>query len=456
MSCSLVRRARRPLRAFALAAAVACGGASAATAHEVPADGINTVRVAPGPTSPAEQAAVDAAAAQVGADYVTSPNVEFVRSIPLAADGVGARIVGQYLYVTSTKDLEIYDISAPTNPRLVSRLTTDVEFENEQVPTNGSVLGISGQTPSLTEQGLCPSLYPTTRSGCLVLFDVRDKTQPKQVATVLGAGDHTSTCILDCSYTYGSSGSIVDLRGVLGPDHTATKLDVNWIAYLKSKGYPFYSSCHHQTEVRPGIILTACNPMYLLSVRPPDGGSVTAPAVLGSADYLSAPDDQKRFVHSVEWARGGTDRIMLSGGETNFMPTCGATNGAFSTFLAGGSKSRPTFTFADEVRPVAGNYLDGNPPQGSYHLGCSVHWFEPNPSFRDGGLVALASYENGTRFKRVAADGKISEVGFFEPLGGATSAPHWAPDGRTVYAIDYQRGIDVLRYNGPLYSGPKR
>jgi hypothetical protein len=290
-------------------------------------------------------------------------------------------------------------------------------------------------------------MYPTVSSGCLVIFDVRDKASPKQVATVLGAGDHTSTCILDCTYMYGSSGSITDLRGVLGPNHTARKLDVNWIAYLKSKGYPFDDSCHHETEVRPGVILTACQPMYVLSVRPEDGGSVRAPVVLGSASHAD-----KRFVHSVEWPQRGTDRIMLSGGETNFEPTCGDSNGAFSTFRVSGHRQRkPTFTFADEVRPVAGNYLDGNPPQGTYHLGCSVHWFEPHPTFHDGGLVALASYENGTRFKRIDSNGKISEVGFFEPLGGATSAPHWAPDGRTVYAIDYQRGIDVLRWNGPLY-----
>jgi hypothetical protein len=28
-------------------------------------------------------------------------------------------------------------------------------------------------------------------------------------------------------------------------------------------------------------------------------------------------------------------------------------------------------------------------------------------------------------------------------------APHWALDGRTVYAIDYQRGLDVLPFYVP-------
>jgi len=39
-----------------------------------------------------------------------------VQRIPLPADGVGARVVGNFLYVTSTKDMEIYDISTPTKP----------------------------------------------------------------------------------------------------------------------------------------------------------------------------------------------------------------------------------------------------------------------------------------------------------------------------------------------------
>src|SRR3954468_18367069 len=129
------------------------------------------------------------ASAQSGADYISSENVTLLKSIKPAGDGVGARVVGNYLYVTSTKDLEIFDISKPEDPQMVGSLTLHVEFENEEVPTNGQVLAISGQTPAVTGQGICPSTYPVNSSwGCLVIYDVRDKENPKELSSVLDAG----------------------------------------------------------------------------------------------------------------------------------------------------------------------------------------------------------------------------------------------------------------------------
>jgi hypothetical protein len=136
--------------------------------------------------------------------------------MPLAADGVGARAVGNLLYVTSTKDLEIYDISTPENPTLLGAVTVNVEFENEQVPTDGKVLGISGQTPTINTGGLCPGNVST---GCLAIYDVRNPAAPTLITNVLNAGDHTSACVTvagqTCAYMYGSGGHITDLRTVL-------------------------------------------------------------------------------------------------------------------------------------------------------------------------------------------------------------------------------------------------
>src|SRR4051794_37783075 len=388
-----------------------------------------------------------------GGDYIASENVTLLKSIKSAGDGVGARVVGHYLYVTSTKDLEIFDITKPEDPQMVGSLNLHVEFENEEVPTNGKVLGISGQTPTVTGSGnICPSMYPvSSNSGCLVLYDVRDPAAPKEVSTILDAGDHTSTCVLDCTFFYGSAGSIPDAQGVL--DGVQAKKIGNWQQSSTipdfngpDKSGKFVNGCHNLTEIRPGILMAACQPFLILSVKAEDGGSILNPKVL-----TTGRNEDGRFIHGNHWPRAGADKIALAGGETNFKPTCGPNNGAFMTFDASHANLDGSFTGPlDEYRAQNGSYLDSNPP--TQVLGCSVHWFEEHPTFHDGGLVALATYENGTRFLQIGADGKITEQGYFVPLGGATSPPHWAPGGSdVVYAVDYERGLDVLKYTGPHY-----
>jgi hypothetical protein len=394
--------------------------------------------------------------AQTGADYIASENVTLVKSIKQAGDGVGARIVGKYLYVTSTKDLEIYDITKPEDPQLVGSLNVHIEFENEEVPTNGKVLGISGQTPTVTGQGnICPSTYPVnSSSGCLVLYDVRNPAAPKEVSTILNAGDHTSTCVLDCTFFYGSAGSITDAQGVL--DGVQAKKIGNWQASASIPDFngpddsgKFVDGCHNLTEIQPGILMAACQPFLILSVNAKDGGTILNPKVLASG---ANPDG--RFIHGNHWPRAGTDKFALVGGEHNFQPNCnpptGDEIGAFTTWDATHANLDGKFDGPlDEYRPQNGAYLDSNPP--AQILGCSVHWFDEHPTFKNGGLVALAAYENGTRFLQIGSDGKITEQGYFVPLGGSTSAPHWAPNSDIVYAVDYERGLDVLQYKGEHY-----
>ena len=101
--------------------------------------------------------------------------------------------------------------------------------------------------------------------------------------------------------------------------------------------------------------------------------------------------------------------------------------------------------------PPAGNgfYADGKPVAGA--LGCSVHWFQEHPSFRNGGLVAISEYEDGVRFLQIGKDGSITEQGYFLSLGSSSSSPKWAGKGDVLYSIDYLRGIDILRCTGEHY-----
>jgi len=473
----VLTRLRRPVRPAAILAVVAvvltASGAAAVvgTALSVieSTEGAGSTKATVLDGLAAQRSAVQAAIADSpngsGPGYYASDNVTFRKNIREAADGVGGRVVGDKLYVTTTKDLQIYDISTPTNPVRQGTTTVDVEFENEQVPTDGKVLGISGQTSSVTTQAApCLADFEASR-GCLLLFDVRDATAPKLVQSIKGAGDHTSTCLTvagqSCAYMYGSSGSISDIRTALQAGAAPiTESRTNWItslhAQLRAQGWTgvLPTRTHHQTEVRPGQLLTASVPQMFISVNPADGGSPEAPRLLAYASHLAAPDNPLRFTHSVEWPQAGASKIMLSGGETNAEPRCGEDNGNLSTFtVSGGNSAAPVFTYADQYKLREGTYTDGNTPAGGYKLGCSVHWFEQHPSFKDGGLVALSAYESGTKLLDVGSDGSITEQGFFLPVDSSASAPHWASDGTTLYVIDYLRGIDVLTFDRSVAKG---
>ena len=384
-------------------------------------------------------------------DHIETSNVKFIGNMPEVTDGVGARVVGNYLYVTSSTNLAIFDITNPVAPVRLGTFNVAIEWENEEVPTNGKILGISasGVVP-LVGGGGCTFATPAElaahqNQSCLVLFDVTDKANPKVLSVVFQAGNHTSACIYDCQYFWGSTGAVVDAR-----DPKNAKLIGNWNdAANKLPG----KSPHHVREIQPGIILTATQPVMLLTVRPEDGADIIHPKVIA----LGTNSDG-RFIHSNRWAGLGTDVFALIGGETNIQPQCNtSTNGAFMTWDArtvedgsGGFVKGSKFTMVDQYRVSNGTYTNGGPPFNV--LGCSVHWFEEHPTFHNGGLVALATYESGERFLQITPEGKIIEQGYFIPVGrGSTSAPHWAPDGKTVYSIDYERGVDILQWTGPLY-----
>jgi hypothetical protein len=74
---------------------------------------------------------------------------------------------------------------------------------------------------------------------------------------------------------------------------------------------------------------------------------------------------------------------------------------------------------------------------------CSAHYFD----YRDG-IVAGGWYEEGTRFLDVRDPANIRQVGYWVPTKGETWSvvfPPTDPSGEIVYALDFARGIDVLR-----------
>ncbi|MGH2736461.1 MAG: LVIVD repeat-containing protein [Actinomycetota bacterium] len=355
---------------------------------------------------------------------ISTDNVEYVSFLPFeGATSTGVSIVGKYMYLTSWKSLSIYDISDPLNPALAGGpVPLGFQFENENVAVSpdGKIMLFSESLPQ----------------DVLHVWDVEDKTSPVEIASVENAGDHTSTCVLKCNWVYGSDGSITDLRNPEKPKLFAAAESKNdWHKQTGLQG-----GGHDVEEYRNGFLVSSpiSAPAQILDVRKP-----TKPKVLG---LLEHPDPQNWLFHSGRWPRRGNDKFVLMQGEQNANTRCNDNTGPFLTFKRTGKYQ---FKLIDTYRVANGTYVDGSPAVNG--LGCSAHWFQEHPTFRNGGLVAMGYYEHGTRFFNVAKSGKIKEVGWFLPHGGSTSAAYWVTKD-IAYAVDYTRGIDILKFTDKKYT----
>jgi hypothetical protein len=312
-------------------------------------------------------------------------------------------------------------VTDPASPQIVGTPGPfGFKFENEDVATNGEIMLFSESLPQ----------------NILHIWNIEDVSNPVQVAELPGAGQHTTDCILNCKWAYGSSGAISDLRNPAKPKLMKEK----WTDGLKA-----VSNQHDVTEVAPGLVISASQPMVFLDARKDPRN----PKLLA----MSEPNEQvgEAPVHSNIWPRKGKDKFLLVTGESWSPANGGAQctedrNQGFSTWDATKWKKTHTFKRIDVFKSKNGTISDGGAVVNA-PFGCSSHWFTAHPKFKNGGLVASAWYTQGTRLLKVNSKGKISEIGWFLPHAGATSASYWVGN-EYVYAVDYQRGVDVLRYTG--------
>ena len=358
---------------------------------------------------------------------LASDDIEWVGFVPFdQSTSTGVTIFKKYMYLTSWKNISIYDISNPESPALMDTLPIGFMFENEdvEVSPDESFLLFSAELPR----------------NELHVYDVEDKTNINEIAVLPGGGGHTSTCILGCKYTYSSTGAIVDLSNPAQPK----LLKDNW-----KKLAGITDGIHDLTEYKNGFVITS---PYGTAFQTIDVRNPLKPKVLANGRH---PNPAGFIFHSGNWPNQGNDRFIIMQGERNAETRCSDENGPILTYGTSGWERTKSFTLLDQFRVQNGTYADGSPIANG--LGCSAHWFTEHGTFNNGGLVAVGYYEHGTRFLNISETGKIKEVGFFLPYGGSTSAAYWvsnAPGERLVYSVDYARGIDILRWTGKLAAAP--
>ncbi|MGH2757580.1 MAG: LVIVD repeat-containing protein [Actinomycetota bacterium] len=355
---------------------------------------------------------------------LASDNVEHVKHVPIAQNGVGGRLIGKYFYMNDQNKVMIYDVSDPLDPQMTGfvPMPQEWQFSREDLDGNGKILvvpnTVSGQNDGNPQT--------TSPANSVYIIDVEDKTNPQIISKVAGAAQHTFSCVLGCKWAWGSGGNIIDLRNPAKPKF----VEETW-----GDGTPAGDSGHDVEEVAPGIVMTATDPMMLLDARK----DPLHPKVLAVAERSN------QYMHGTKWPHQMRDRFLLAASETTFNGRCGESSGSFQTWDTRGWKKTETFTMIDEYRVVNGVWADGNP---AAQRNCTAHWIEQHPRFKNGGYVAGGFYDHGTRFFEVTSTGKIKEAGYFMAYAGQASATYWITD-EILYTVDYNRGLDILRFTPP-------
>ena len=382
-----------------------------------------------------------------------SPNVEYVATIPIDSPGVGGKVlkVGNQtrFYVTGLKGISIYDVTDPALPKPLGTFPfPHAQNEDVEVSEDGKRLVIAA------DGSLLVPVAPT--SVGVHIFDVSNPMSITKLG-MIGNSEHTATCAdTACEWIYGRSGKIYDART---PAAITVAGDWRYTEITK------VTSGHALIRDESGLVISDSNPRLILDPTwNPDDLSVSmaAPKLIAFGGRNNSLDDSLQHnsvrLDGADWqpreplAETATEEekaeydklrpgeLFVGNSESNINSTC-ATPGGLSTWSMKDFDKGTSLTQIESFRPFNGTWADGNPAING--LGCSGHWFTVTDDY----YVTAAWYEHGIHFFKVDPQtGKLTEVGFFQPVATEAGAAHWVGDDY-VYTVDYARGIDILRFD---------
>ena len=392
--------------------------------------------------------AAAAAPRLAGERPLVSSNVETLATLPVP-NPICARFRDGFMYVTSTEGLTVYDVREPELPVPVGALPLP-HFENEDVDLGGDILLVSND--------------PSEGVGVLYVIDISNPRLPvlksampngfieTGVPGIVGVPEpqepgigHTASCIQRCRFAYLAGTSrgiqIVDLRdpanprkaGRFVPEITGisthdVQVDGSGLAWIA--GGDGTAAYDVSNPLKPRLVMRT-DPSIVNS------GQLGLPGpdpVFGLGGEGETPID---LIHNNSLRFGR--RLVGITEEDYSRPTCKGA-GSFQTW----GIARKRLVLLDMFTTELDNLVQGkgwSPVTGL----CSAHYFDE----RDG-LVAIGWYEEGTRFLDVRNPAGIRQVGYWVPTKGETWAAYFPPTDKTgtiVYALDFARGIDVLRFD---------
>ena len=414
----------------------------------------------------------DVTATQAAPGGAVSSNIKFLANLPIPT-AISLAFIGNTVFVSTVEGLYSVDISDPTNPQLLGSIPMYI-WENEHMQADPARnLVIIARDP----RGFTTPATTAFPYGATHIIDVSNPRAMTELSFHTQPTGHTATCINDCKFLWiaGPASPAIAVQSGADPtwggrpmwglditdpahpvdcphfidlnnhdgqtdyDHDVD-VDASGIAWISGSGHVrgYWTSGQHLNPVTGRVeTATGCDPI-------PAGGGNTNEGLLAT---------QGGIIHNsfrnFNLAADGRKGDVLAATEEVTVTDC-AKSGRFVTYDLAGSMQGQDWTNPPS-KPYVLPRLGVWTPQGQPgSTGCdSSHWFTD----RGDGLVAIAFYTQGTRILDTRDPRHIRQVGYYnvaDQSGASTNnawAAYWHGD-NYIYVADFQRGLDVLRYDG--------
>jgi hypothetical protein len=416
----------------------------------------------------------DVSASQAAPGGAISPNIQFLANLPMPS-AIAIAFIGKTAFVSTVLGLFSVDISDPTNPQLLGSIPMYIwENEHMQADPARNLVIIARDPRGFTSPATTAFPYGATHiidvSNPRAMIELSFHTQPT---------GHTATCINNCHFLWiaGPASPAIAIQGGADPtwggrpmwglditdpahpvdcphfidlnnhdgktdyDHDVD-VDAQGIAWISGSGHVrgFWTRGRHLNPVDGKVeTATGCEPI-------PAGGGNTLEGTLATQGGVIHNSNRNLNV-AVDGRKGD----VIAATEEVTVTDC-AKSGRFLTYDAGGSYGGADWTSPPSAPYVLRKLGTWTPQNQGGSSGCdSAHWFND----RGDGLVAIAFYSQGTRVLDIRDPRHVKQVGFFnvkDQTGVTTNntwAAYWHGD-NYIFVADFVRGLDILKFNGPI------
>ena len=245
---------------------------------------------------------------------LATDNIEHVKHIPLAQNGVGGRLIGKWFYMNDQNKVMVYDVSDPLNPEMVGYVPMPQEwqFSREDIDGNGDILVVPN-TASGQNDGNVQTTSPANAVS-LMRRRIVDRLVPRPNVTVesalIGRGDTMKILTSLLSEAKTGKGTAFLVQGDAGIGKSRVLEEVSQFASLQ--GFSCIRvNCRPSHATRPLSAFVEAAPL----LRSLPGAIGCAPENLQFLDRLTLHkphrDDPMNRGAEPAWIFGGIQRALF-------------------------------------------------------------------------------------------------------------------------------------------------